>query len=173
MKKIYITGISGVGKTSIGKELQSRGYTVLDIDLYDLGLCLWKDKNTGEKVRRKGEGKEWLDSHEWVCDGEKLKKLIQESAQDVIFAVGITSNQHEYLDFFDNVLLLKCSEETFLNRIESRTDNTYGKEKSEREQILRFYKKFEENLIKNNAIVIDAEKSVSEIADFIEKEILK
>ena len=131
--------------------------------MYELGLCLWQDINTGEKGRPKGQGQEWLDSHVWVCDGEKLKKLINEQKADVVFAVGITSNQDEYLDFFDKVLLLQCSEETFLNRIDSRTDNDYGKEKSEREHLLGFYRIFEYNLIKKGALLIDAEKSIDEI----------
>ena len=169
MKKIYITGISGTGKTTIGKELQKRGYCVFDIDLYELGLCSWLDINTGEKARPKGEGKEWLDSHAWVCDGEKLKNLINEQKQDVVFAVGITSNQGNYLGLFDKVLLLQCNEQTFLNRIDSRIDNNYGKEQSEREHLLGFYKSFEENLLNKGAISVNVDKPISEIVDDIIK----
>ena len=110
--------------------------------------------------------------NDWICDGESLKKLLLAQDKEITFALGMPANQDEFLPFFDSVLLLQCSEETFLNRIDIRTENTFGKEKVEREHILNFYKNFEEKLIKNGAVPINAENPVSKVADDILKVIL-
>ena len=49
MQKIYITGISGTGKTAIAKELQQRGFYTISIDEVP-NLCIWINKETKEKV---------------------------------------------------------------------------------------------------------------------------
>src|ERR1035437_5827664 len=103
MRRYYITGTQGTGKTTVAKELQKRGFTVFDTDTYG-GLCYWKNKVTGEKVTSKtGDRKEWLELHQWYCNPSKLKGLLPEQNKGDIFFVGISENQPEYIDFFDKI----------------------------------------------------------------------
>ncbi len=41
MKKIYITGISGTGKSTIIEKLIKKGINAIDLDS---NFCCWKDK---------------------------------------------------------------------------------------------------------------------------------
>lgn len=170
MKKIYITGISGTGKTTIAKKMEQKGLSVISIDEVP-DLCFWIDKETKEKVKGNIElNKAFIDMHDWYCDVNYLRDLMNE-AINLVFVLGIASNQNDFLNLFDKTILLQCKPEIFILRIENRIDNNFGKDKSAQESILGWYKKFEEEMIKNGAVSIDAEKSVDEIIEEIVKEV--
>jgi dephospho-CoA kinase len=172
MKKVYITGISGTGKSTISKILNSKGIYSISIDETE-GLCLWKNKKTGERPKYDAQlNKEFIETHEWVCDIEKLTKLFNVN-NEVVVVVGIASNQNDFLDLFDKVILLQCKPEIFIQRILNRTDNDFGKDKGAQEFLLGQYRGFEEDLIRKGAIVVNVESSISDVVDTITKEIIK
>jgi len=167
MKKIYITGISGTGKSAIAEELNKKGIYTIDIDSDEFKLCYWKNKETKEAVYFEyGMGKDWMEAHGWYCDIEKLKKLL-DVPKDIIVVVSITTNQNDYLNLFDKVFLLQCREEIFLERINIRTGNDFGKHPLEKEHILDFYRDFEKDLIEKGVIPINAEDSLDVVANNI------
>jgi thymidylate kinase len=86
--------------------------------------------------------------------------------KDVV-VVGLLENQNEFLNLFDKIFLLQCREKTFFERIDNRTTNGFGKDYSEKEHILSFYKKFEEDLIKKGAIPINVEESLESVVSNI------
>ena len=110
-------------------------------------------------------GREWVEAHEWRCDAEKLRELFDR--EDTIVVLGITSNQEEYLHLFEKIFLLQCTEKTFLHRLDTRTNQIFGKQKSEQESILSWYKQFEERMIKTGAIPISTEQPISAVADVV------
>lgn len=168
-KKIYITGISGSGKSAIAKELKNRGIFAFDIEQAD-GLCSWVDKKTHQRVSDYIPTRDWLEAHDWICDEEKLKEHIN-TAKDTIIVTGIATNQDDYLKLFDKIFLLQCKEKTFLNRLETRHtkpgENGFGKLAAEREYALKGYRDFEDKMIKVGAIPINAELPITEVADKI------
>ena len=170
MKKYYITGTQGTGKTTVADELRRRGYVVIDTDTTK--VAQWHNIHTGEKIReRSGSRKEWIESHEWHCDPKKLKELLEEQPGEIVFASGISQNQEAYIGLFDKIFLLQCKEETFLHRINTRTDHHFGKDDAEREYILGFYKDFEKKFLERGAVSIDAEKPISIVVDEILRKI--
>jgi len=170
-KKYFITGISGTGKTTIANELNKKGLYSIDADYWEFGLCSWKNKETKQKAHFEyGIGREFLKNNAWYCDVEKLKKLMDVNNDVVV--VGLLENQNEFLNLFDKIFLLKCSEKTFFERIDNRTTNSFGKDPSEKEHILNFYKDFEEDLINRGAIIINCEKSINNVVDEILKNII-
>ncbi|MEI7810745.1 MAG: AAA family ATPase [bacterium] len=167
MKKIYITGISGTGKSAIAEELNKKGIYTIDVDSDKHNLCSWKNKETKENVYFEyGMGLDWMEDHGWYCDIEKLKGMLN-VPEDIIVVVGLTTNQNEYLNLFDKVFLLQCSEETFLNRLKTRTSNDFGKHPLEENYILNMYKDLEKDLIEKGAIAINAEGPIETVVGSI------
>jgi hypothetical protein len=110
--------------------------------------------------------KEWMKDHGWFCDIEKLKNLLSVEG-DIIVAVGMITNQDEYLDWFDKIFLLQCNEETFLNRLDTRTSNNFGKHPLEKEHVLSIYRDFENNLLRRGAMPINAEETIDVVVNNI------
>lgn len=165
-RKFYITGVSGTGKTTIAEELNKRGIHAIDIDYYENKLCSWKNKETKEKAHFEyGIGLDFLKANGWYCDVERLKELI--NINEDVYVVGMTENQDDYLDLFDKVFILQCSERIFFKRIDDRTTNGFGKDPSEKEHILSFYKNYETDMIKKGAIPINAEESIDNVVNAI------
>ncbi len=167
MKKIYITGVSGTGKTTIAHELEKRGFYVISIDEVN-NLCSWINKETGEKEGGKDADMnvEFVHKHDWICDIEYLNKLINKDT-DLVFVTGMATNQDDFLYLFNKIILLECDPDTFCKRIEERTDNNFGKDKKVQEGILNRYKPYAEKMIKKGAISVNTDKSIREVVDDI------
>ncbi|MBP9852228.1 MAG: AAA family ATPase [Candidatus Pacebacteria bacterium] len=170
MNKFCITGISGTGKTTVSQLLNQKGYKSIDIDEVK-GLCHWRNKETQEKARfYTGIGKDWLEAHEWICDIEKLKQLINQNNGPVV-VIGMPTNQKEFYSLFDTIFLFQCSENTFIHRLNTRVNNDFGKDIEEQKIILNWYKDFEKEMLENGAIPINTEKPANEVAEEVIKNI--
>lgn len=172
MKRIFVTGVSGTGKTTIAHILKSRGINSISID-EEQGLCYWKNKVTGNIVDYEAVlDKEFIDKHDWVCDITRLKSLIDSSSLPTV-VLGIATNQNDFLDLFDKIILLQCKPETFIKRIMQRTDNDFGKDKSAQEYLLKTYKDFEEGLLRRGARPINVDDPIERVVELVMEEIDK
>ena len=90
--KCLITGVTGSGKSTVGKILKSKGYKVIEID-DEPGLAEWIHKNTGQIGEyKRGIGAKWVDEHEWLLNISKLRELLAKATQPT-FVCGLTANQ--------------------------------------------------------------------------------
>jgi broad-specificity NMP kinase len=165
MNKFCITGIPGVGKSSVVEELNKRGIRSLDLDSME-GLCHWEDVSGKRVEYHSGIGKNWLDVNEYNCDLEKLKSIIDKGEEDVVVA-GIVSNQDEFLNLFDKVFLLRCDEETFLHRLDNRENHDFAKDKSEQDHVLGYYREFEDQMLEYGAVPINTGIPLKDVVEKI------
>ena len=116
MGAILLTGMSGVGKSSVLAELARRGFETVDTD--DGG---WITRDGGEPL--------W---HEPL-----MNALLSRPRPGPLFVQGTVANQGHFYDRFDAVVLLSAPVGVILERLRTRTGNDFGKSPAERAKILR------------------------------------
>ena len=168
MKRFYITGVSGTGKSSVAEKLKEKGIPSIDIDEIK-GLCCWVNKNTQEISHwHSGIGGEFFESYEYICDKKKLTDLMNNN-KDIVVIVGLADNQSDFLDLFDKIFLFHCDKKIFLKRIKDRTNHDFGKHKSEQKMILSWYKDFEKEMLERGAIPINTKKPLNVVVNKVIK----
>lgn len=136
--KIYITGVSGSGKSSLARTLRDKGVLAIDIDD---GFAQWVNKDTKLPAEWKaGIGDEWYSVHGWTCDVEKIKQLLLENKDIVV--VGAAVNQDEYLPLFDKIYFLDVQPDVMITRMKQRTDNDFGKHIVEQNRVIVWQQKY-------------------------------
>jgi len=172
MRKIFVTGMSGTGKSTLTKEFEKRNIPAFDIDQI-IGSCNWYDKTTGKQEDYyTGLGKEWLYNHEWICDFDWIRKRVESYPNEkMVIVAGSTTNQKSFLDYFDQIFLLQLDNETLKDRLTHRTTNDFAQDKSEQEYIIETKDDFEKDMINYGAIVLPATLPTETLADMIVKNI--
>lgn len=167
MKIFYITGVSGVGKSSVAQKLKEKGIYTIDIDSVK-GLCHWIDNNT-QKISEwhPGMSNDWYKKHKYICDKKKLINLINNSNKDIVVVAGLADNRSEFSNLFHKVFLLHCKEETFIRRMAERENHNFGKHILEREMMLNLYKDFERKILDEGAVPMDTDKALKDVVDEI------
>lgn len=170
MALIYITGNSGVGKSSVRRELQKRGYEAHDTD--ENGISSWYHKATGEATERPidevDRTNEWYEQHDWNMSRQRIEELTAQAKEKTIFLCGATSNADEMLDLFHQVIYLTVDEVMLQNRLTNRTDNDFGKAPDELSNILGWHRWLEDSYRDKGATMIDAARPLPEVVDDIE-----
>ena len=115
MKRVLLTGMSGTGKSSVVRALAARGYKAVDTD------DGWSEPLPDGRQR-------------WREDA--IARLLDTEDADVLFLAGCEENQAQFHPRFDHIVLLSAPIETLLERLETRTENPYGKSPEELRRIL-------------------------------------
>ncbi|MEC2072454.1 AAA family ATPase [Alkalihalophilus marmarensis] len=137
MAIIFITGLSGVGKSSALVQLEKEGYNVVDTDY-------------GYVKSIRNEGVE-----ERIWDEEKITRLLEQYKHSHLIISGCYSNQGKFNHFFDYIVLLKADLNVMLDRINKRTSHDYGKNPEERAEVIDSYENVLPLLEKRSDIIID------------------
>jgi dephospho-CoA kinase len=106
--------MSGTGKSSIVRELVARGFKAVDADD---GWC----EPTPDGRQR------------WREDA--IRALLATEDTDVLFIAGCEENQAQFHARFDHIVLLSAPLDIVLERLATRTTNTYGKAPGELERV--------------------------------------
>lgn len=168
MQNIYITGRPGTGKSALIPEFKKRGLFCIGIDEVD-GLCAWVNSETHKKSETHELSKEWLNTHEWVCNEEMLTDIVNKHKGGII-VTGVASNQNNFLNLFNKIILLTAPEEILNKRLINRQyedGNHFGKEEIEREHVNKAFQGFEEKLIKQGAVSVNSNRPLNEVAEEI------
>ncbi|NJO12338.1 MAG: AAA family ATPase [Gammaproteobacteria bacterium] len=115
--RILITGMSGVGKTTIVRALRNLGWHTLDMD---------------------EPGWAFFDEHghqRW--DKARLQQLMDEERNLPLFVCGCSEDQVAFYPQFTKIILLSAPQAVIEHRLASRTDNAYGKRPGELRRVLQ------------------------------------
>jgi dephospho-CoA kinase len=146
VRRVLIIGMSGTGKSTVLGELARRGYATVDTD--EPGWTRWSEEDGGYL---------WIE--------ERMTELLSRGGASTLFVSGTVSNQGRFYREFDAVVLLSAPAQVLLQRIETRTTNSYGKSATERELTLQHLSEVEPLLRASSTYELDATQTVQAIAD--------
>jgi shikimate kinase len=115
--------MSGTGKSTVLCALGRRGYRVVDVDSSDWSIERAQPDRDGAPI-------------EQLWREDAIDALLGEDSPGGLFVGGCASNQGLFYDRFDAVVLLSTPPEVLLQRIETRTTNSFGKTAAERQRIV-------------------------------------
>src|SRR5438552_13173893 len=105
MSKVLVTGLSGVGKSSVLVELRRRGYRVVDTD--DVGWREYRPLDSPIDELHRGEF-DWIEA--------KMTAMLDADGGS-LFVGGGARNQSRFYDRFDAVVLLSAPADVLLDRV--------------------------------------------------------
>ncbi len=148
VKRVLLTGISGVGKSTVIGELASRGYRALDTDYGGLSELVGvpDDQLTGP-----GPGLDWV----WRED--RIQELLSADYAGALFLGGTSPNQGKFYPQFDHVVLLTAPARVIVERLAARTNNPYGKRPEEVARTLELLRTVEPMLRRSAGHVVDTD----------------
>lgn len=146
---IFITGMSGTGKSTVLGELARLGYRVVDTDYGD-----WME----DVPAPDGIGTEL----QWRED--RITELIAEHEVSGVplFISGTSRNQGKFYLRFDQVILFSAPLAVMLERIATRETNPFGKTHDERERIIKDTVEVEPLLRPSATMEIDTRQPLTE-----------
>lgn len=163
--KILITGMSGVGKSTLCEHLLKLGYKSFDLD--DIpGLCnLYHPDGTVVSAEENRVELDMLET-DYLCDTDKLYQHIDGQTGNV-FYLGFVDNFSEVAKYFDKILLLTTTPEENKRRLSVRTTTDFAKAEKTQNELMQFKEEWEGLVINSGARVIDASKETRAIASDI------
>lgn len=142
MARVLVTGMSGVGKSSVLDQVRLRGHLAIDTDApgWELPDGTWDEPNKGRLLSRHS---------------------------DVVVS-GTVENQGRFYDRFEDVVLLSAPVDVLLECVGTRTNNPYGKSAQQRAEIVQYVQTVELLLRRGATLELDGRRPVAELADVIE-----
>lgn len=166
MPLVWVTGISGTGKSTVRAELRARGHPAYGTD--EDGLACWQNRLTGglvHDVSAEMRTPEWLAAHDWNADRPSVAALGARHPGETVFVCGVVANEHEIRDLFTTRIALCVDEMTLLRRLAERTGNDYGKSDHELREILEWQRDARERYHADGCILVNAHRPVATVAD--------
>lgn len=166
MPLIYITGVSGSGKTAVSDELNKRGYESRDADRE--GYNYWHDKKSHKVMKNLGKFNvhtpKFYQKYEWLMILPKVEDLAKRAQNRTIFLCGVCANERGMYHLFSKVIELIIDENMLRHRIANRTTNKFGQAPHELELILGWHK-----TIIPYSLTVDVTQPLDKVVDEILK----
>lgn len=147
MKRILLTGMSGTGKSTVISELAARGYRAIDLDQPG-----WS---------------EHAPDGDWVWCEKRVRDLLSHEDGDVLFVSGCAENQVKFYPQLDEIVLLSAPAVVLIERLMTRTNNSYGKHPDELNAILGYLETVEPRLRQGAGHEIDASAPLNQVVETV------
>lgn len=170
-RKILITGVTGVGKSTIVQTLKSLGYPATDIERIKGMFKVYRISTKKPFRNYDRTNPKHLHDADWLCDARKLKSLLKVQKPSLAFYGGIASNMDEIFPLFDKVFVLQLDKKALNERLRKGREGTdhLGAVQAARDVILGWKDWWEGEMKKKGAIFISANKSTEEVANEVLK----
>jgi len=122
--------MSGTGKSTVTSELAARGYKAVDADSDEFSEWVEFIGDSG------GSDSPVEPDRDWVWREDRIQGLLSTEDTDVLFLSGCATNMVKFLPQFDHVVLLSAPADVIIERLGTRTNNSYGKHPNEVARVL-------------------------------------
>lgn len=146
MKRILLTGKSGVGKSTVAERLSELGYKAVETDYGGFSV---------------------VDESGYHWDVGRIRQLLATEDADVLFVVGSDDNQVMFYPDFDHIVLLSAPRDVMIERLASRTNNRFGKSPDELAKVLADLELYEPMIRRSATHEIDTSKPIDRVIDEI------
>lgn len=147
MTRVFLTGMSGTGTSTVTYRLAELGYRAFDLDEPH-----WSERD---------------EDGDWIWREERVRRLLDERDHELLFVSGCPSNQVKFYDRFDYIVLLSAPRDVIVERVRSRASNDYGKRPGELEEILENLETVEPRLRRVASFEIDTRAPVDDVVAMI------
>jgi len=158
VKRVLLTGISGVGKSTLTGELAARGYKAVDADGDEFSEWVESIDDSGVAGSPVEPGRDWV----WRED--RIQALLSTEDADMLFVSGCAQNMRKFLPQFDHIILLSAPANIIVERLGSRTNNQYGKHPDEVARVLSLLETVEPLLRRAAGYEIDTSIYLDDVA---------
>lgn len=142
---VLLTGMSGTGKSALVHELRRRGFTAYDAD------------EDGFSEPRAGG--------RWGWRTDRVADLLVEAPDRPAFFAGCSEEQAELP--FDLRVLLTAPRPVLVERLQTRSGNSYGRDRAELSQVLADLVEVEPLLRRSADLVLCTTAPTAEVADLL------
>jgi shikimate kinase len=156
MKRVLITGLSGVGKSTVTAALAARGYRAIDI-----GEPEWSEYADSDDPTSSEPGRDW------VFREDRVAELLARDDGDVLFVSGTAANQQKFYPRFDHIVLLSAPASVMRDRMRTRSTNEYGKDPQEQDRAISLKATVEPLLRRGADLEIDTSLPVDAVVERI------
>ena len=117
MSLVWVTGTSGVGKSTVCVLLKSRGALAVDADWE--GYSHWVDRISGQIVADPPYPVPggWLERFAWRISRAEIETLSTRTHDKTAFLCGSAENEAVVWDMFDHMICLVVNNETLRDRL--------------------------------------------------------
>lgn len=165
MKRVLLTGMSGTGKSTIIAVLAARGYKAIDLD-----TDVWSEwvTTSDEDVPDPPADDASIWRHrDWVWRVDRVARLLAAEDVDVLFVSGTAANQGMFHPHFDHIILLSTPVNVLMERLASRSTNSYGKDPRERARVLEHVETVEPLLRRVASMEVDTSATLDHVVTTI------
>jgi serine kinase of HPr protein (carbohydrate metabolism regulator) len=157
VRNYLVEGVSCAGKTTVATELERRGHHVVHGDRV---LAYQGDPVTGAPLPGH------LHEHH-VWDVVEVRRIVADRNAPRTFFCGGSRNFAQFVDLFDEVLVLELDQATLVQRLAARPADEWGGAPEETAMVLRLHASRED--IPANGVPIDSTRSLRAVVDEIER----
>jgi AAA domain len=164
---VWVTGNSGVGKSTVCELLKNLGELAIDADWE--GYSHWVDRTTGQPVTDPPYPVPagWLDRFGWKVSRAQVAALAARTHGKTAFLCGSAENEADVYDLFQLVICLVADDETIRHRLVTRTTNAFGQHPEELAAALEANAGVESAYQRLGATIIDGTRPPADVADAI------